>query len=51
MNTANRVGTKLNIVPLRGVYGCRLSARQTADLLTSERMGDDVKGSASALGT
>ena len=51
VNAVNRVCTKLNIVSSRGVGGCRLSARQTADLLTSRCMGDDVKGSASALGT
>ena len=51
VNATNRVGTKLNIVPSGGVDGCGLSPGQTADLLTGERMSDDVKSSASALGT
>ena len=45
MNARSRVGEKVIIVPSRGV-----DCWQSIDLLTNERMRDDVEGSASALG-
>ena len=46
----SRSGTMLSMVASGGVDGCGLTRRWTADLLTSERTGDDAQGSASALG-
>src|SRR5215469_13953075 len=51
MNATSRVGMKVTIVRLGGVDGCWPTPSYGVDLLTSERMSDDVQGSASTLRT
>jgi hypothetical protein len=47
----SRSGMMLSTLASGRVGCCRLTRRRTAELLTSEGMGDDAQGSASALGT